>query len=119
MKSLKTKQQKSKKPTEKKTRVRTKKSESSIEVPKEIIEEKSDIPVAVEDFENFYISASLNTIKLDEPLMLVFKGAKNNEISFEKDGFKIKIKVFSGKTNTEYSYSYKELESLFKNGKKG
>ena len=45
MKSLKTKQQKSKKPTEKKTRVRTKKSESSIEVPKEIIEEKSDIQI--------------------------------------------------------------------------
>lgn len=68
--------------------------------------------------ENFYISCGLATVKVEEPLMLVFKNGKN-EIGFErKDNTHITVKIHE-KSEDVYSkdFTYKDLAKLLRNKK--
>jgi hypothetical protein len=84
---------------------------------KETTESKKVIvPVNEEETEiqSFYINSLLKTIKLDTPVMCVFK-SKSDEMSFEPDGnTKVKIKIHSSKQvyPLTKSFTFKELERV-------
>jgi len=69
------------------------------------------------EVQSFYISSLLKTIKLDTPIMCVFK-SKSDEMSFEPDGnTRVKIKIHTSKQvyPLAKSFTYKELERVLTN----